>query len=286
MSDKPKDDIRPEEKTSTPDNKRGWLVVLAAAAAVVVCVIAFVVVPMTAEPEPVVTPAPTTAATAVTPTPAHTVSATPSAKPTPTPAPEILPQLKELYAQNNDLAGWLKIQGTEVDYPVMYTQEENGQFYLYRTFDKQDDPSLQGTLFIDKNCSVDPRGANLLIHGHNMKNGSMFHALIDYMDVEFYLEHMTFEYSTLYENAEYEIVSVFLSQVYKKTDDVFKFYQFYDAETEAEFDDYIKNIKELALYETGITPKFGEELVTLATCEYSQENGRLVVVGRKVADTQ
>ncbi|HBU11416.1 MAG TPA: hypothetical protein DEB31_01385, partial [Clostridiales bacterium] len=182
----------------------------------------------------------------------------------------------------NDLAGWLKVDGTNIDYPVMYTQEEDGQFYLYRTFEKQNDPSLRGTLFIDYNCSIDPRSANLLIHGHNMKNGSMFHTLTSYLLEDFYWDFPTIEYSTLYEAAEYEIVSVFLSKVYNKTDDVFKFYQFYDAKTKEEFDDYIKNIKELELYDTGVTAEFGDELISLATCEYSQEDGRIVVVARKM----
>lgn len=96
-------------------------------------------------------------------------------------------------------------------------------------------------------------------------------------------EHPTIRYSTLYEEEEYEIAAVFLSKIYKKSEtDVFKFYQFYDAQTEAEFDEFVRSVKELELYETGVTPEYGDELITLTTCEYSQENGRMVVVARKV----
>lgn len=187
-----------------------------------------------------------------------------------------------LYKQNPDIAGWLSIKGTVVDYPVMYTPED-GEYYLYRNFEKEEDPSKEGCLFIDKNCTMEPRSTNLLIHGHNMKNGSMFHTLLEYKEEAYYREHKTIRFDTLYEEEEYEIVSVFLSKIYKKSEtDVFKFYQFYDAENKKQFDDFVSNCKELELYETGVAPVYGDKLLTLSTCEYSTENGRIVVVARKV----
>lgn len=278
-------ETRAGRKTGGPPAGRKWLIILAAAVAAAVCVVVLVILPMTAAREPVASPVLTAVASAPSPAPTPTPGPSPSPPPTPTPEPEILPELKELYGQNSDLAGWLKIGDTVIDYPVMFTPDD-GEFYLYRTFEKEDDPTLEGTLFIDKNCSVDPRGANLIIHGHNMRNGSMFHTLTEYMDEEYYLEHPAIEYSSLYETGEYEIAAVFLSKIYRKSDDVFKFYQFYDAKTKAEFDDFVQNIRELALYETGITPEFGDELITLTTCEYSQDNGRIVVVGRRVTDSE
>jgi sortase B len=247
--------------------ERKWQITMAIAAAAIMGIVTLVILPMLGENQPV----------ALTP-----IVTEPSPTPTSALKPEILPQLKNLYEENNDLVGWLKIEGTVIDYPVMFTPED-GEFYLYRSFDKKQDRTMKGTLFIDKNCSLNPRSTNLLIHGHNMKNGSMFHTLVNYRKEEFYRKHPTFEYSTLYETSDYEIVAVFLSRVYKRTDNVFKYYQFFDATTEEEFDTFIMNIKSLALYETDIMPKFGDELITLATCEYSQANGRIVVVGRKVA---
>lgn len=257
--------------------RRIWLMILAIAIVAILCIVIFVIAPMSGQPEPVETPeiTPSTAPTVV-------ISPVPSASPAPTPTePQILPQLTELYEQNGDLAGWIKIEGTEIDYPVMYTPED-GEFYLYRTFEGEEDPTKEGCLFIDEHCTIDPRSTNLLIHGHNMRNGSMFHTLLEYQDEDFYKEHPRIEYCTLYEEEEYEIVAAFLTKIYNKNDDVFKFYQFYNAENEEEFEYYIENIQKLALYDTGITPKYGDELITLATCEYSQENGRMVVVARKV----
>lgn len=257
--------------------RRIWLMILAIAIVAILCIVIFVIAPMSGQPEPVETPeiTPSTAPTVV-------ISPAPSASPAPTPTePQILPQLAELYEQNGDLAGWIKIEGTEIDYPVMYTPED-GEFYLYRTFEGEEDPTKEGCLFIDEHCTIDPRSTNLLIHGHNMRNGSMFHTLLEYQDEDFYKEHPRIEYCTLYEEEEYEIVAAFLTKIYNKNDDVFKFYQFYNAENEEEFEYYIENIQKLALYDTGITPEYGDELITLATCEYSQENGRMVVVARKV----
>ena len=274
MSGKNSRNQAPNQSKRAAKGNMKWLIVLAAAIAAAICIVVFAIVPMTREPEPVSTPSPT-------------VIAAPSAEASPSPAPEgprVLPELEELYRQNGDLAGWVKIEGTVVDYPVMYTPED-GEFYLYRTFQKEEDPTKEGCIFIDKNCSVDPRSTNLLLHGHNMKNGTMFHTLLDYQEEEFYKEHPVIEYSSLYSKDDYEIVSVFLSKVYNKDEtDVFKFYKFYDAETEEEFDEFIGNIKELSLYDTGITPEFGDELITLSTCEYTQENGRIAVVARKVTD--
>ncbi|MNH36971.1 hypothetical protein D3C79_978210 [compost metagenome] len=89
------------------------------------------------------------------------------------------------------------------------------------------------------------------------------------------------QFSTLYEQEEYEIVAVILSEVYSKTDDVFKYYQIDQIETPVEFDSYIQNIEQLALYDTGVTAQYGDKLLVLSTCEYSAENSRLAVVARK-----
>ena len=226
-----------------------------------------------------VTTAPPTAASTVTPPPAETALSTVSTPPETEAAPAILPELKEAYERNPDMVGWIRIDGTEVDYPVMYTPRED--YYLYRDFDKQE--SKQGCIFIDKHATLEPRDTNLLFHGHNMKDGSMFRTLLEYKKESYYKEHPTIHFDTLYERGEYEIVSVFLSKVYKTSDEVFKYYQFYNAESEAEFDAYIANVKAMALYDTGVEAQYGDELITLSTCEYSTENGRIAVVARKIS---
>ena len=112
----------------------------------------------------------------------------------------------------------------------------------------------------------------------------MFRTLLEYKKESYYKEHPIIHFDTLYERGEYEIVSVLLSKVYKTSDKVFKYYQFYKAESEAEFDAYIANVKAMALYDTGVEAQYGDELNTLSTCEYSTENGRIAIVARKIAE--
>lgn len=188
-----------------------------------------------------------------------------------------LDEIKQMHEENSDLIGWLKIDDTKIDYPVMYTKGED--YYLYKNFKKEN--YKPGSLFVDKHNTVDPRDTNLIIHGHNMDDGSMFHDLINYKKEGFYKNHKTFTFYTLEEKEEYEIVSVFLSKVYNVDDVVFKYYKFYDAKTKSEYDNYIDNIKKLQLYETNVSASYNDKLITLSTCEYSQENGRLVVVAKK-----
>lgn len=263
------------------DAKKRILGVMAATVAAGVMVSGVLTGCSTPEPEPVQVSQ--SAATAES-TKAAEVTAEPTAEAT-TRAQVMLPDMAQLYAENKDIVGWIQIDGTPVDYPVMYTPDEgDGQYYLYRNFAREEDPTQEGCLFVDENCTVDPRSTNLLIHGHNMKNGTMFHTLLDYKDEAFYKEHPIIHYKTLYEDQEYEIAYVFLSQVYNVDDDVWKFYKFYNAANAQEYDDFVNHCKELELYDTGVTARYDDELLTLTTCEYTVENGRMVVVARRVTE--
>ena len=205
---------------------------------------------------------------------------------------DMLPTIQEWYKKNSDCIGWLKIDDMVIDYPVMQTLN-NEEYYLDRDFDGN--PSSAGCLILDTDSVVGEGtkaadykdgtkpSTNLIIHGHNMRNGSMFGDLDKYRKQDFEKQHSIIKFSSLYENREYEIVSVFLSQVYKKTQtDVFKYYKFFEANTQEEFDDFYKNIKKLQLYDTGVTAEFGDEFITLSVCTYHVENGRLVVVGKRI----
>ena len=204
-------------------------------------------------------------------------AATPSPFITKAHEPVMLPEFQELYRRNPDIVGWLKIDGTRIDYPIMQNQQDS-QYYLNHDFDKE--KNKNGLPFLDKHSRVDGSDI-LLIHGHHMKSGAMFADLMKYKKESYYKEHATFQFSTLYEKEEYEIVAVILSKVYLKTDDVFKYYQIEKVDTSAEFESYIQNIKKLALYDTGVTAQYGDKLIVLSTCEYSTEDGRLAVVARK-----
>ncbi|MFB9274832.1 class B sortase [Cohnella cellulosilytica] len=191
--------------------------------------------------------------------------------------PSMLPEFRELYERNPDIIGWLAIDNTRIDYPVMQNPQD-GEYYLNHDFDKQE--SINGLPFLDAHNRIDDSDI-LLLHGHNMKSGMMFADLLNYKKESYYKEHPAIRFDTLYEKAEYEIVAVILSEVYRKSDDVFKYYQVEKAGSPAEFDDYVQNIKKFSLYDTGVTAQYGDQLLVLSTCEYSTENGRLAVVARK-----
>lgn len=191
----------------------------------------------------------------------------------------ILPKYQKLYEENTELSGWITIDDTVIDYPVMHIPEDNN-FYLNHNFYKEKD--RYGSLFLDKSCNVLLPSTNYIIYGHNMKDGSMFGDLMNYKEKSFYEQHNIIHFDTIYEVADYEIIAVFLSEVYNKNEDVFKYYQFTKVNNKDEFNEYIKNIKELSLYEIDITAVFGEQLLTLSTCEYSTENGRLAIVAKKL----
>jgi len=188
----------------------------------------------------------------------------------------ILKKYTAMAEQNPDMVGWIKIEGTSIDYPVMWTPD-HPDFYLKHNFEKE--YSEYGVPYIPENCSINPKSDNLVIYGHHMKNGKMFGALMEYTGKDFCESHKWIQFDTLTEQAEYEVVAVFKTTVYDGNG--FAYYDFTDAESEQEFDEYIKKCKKLALYETGVTAQYGDQLIMLSTCEYSAKNGRLVVVGKK-----
>lgn len=190
--------------------------------------------------------------------------------------PAMLEQYADLYEENKDLAGWLSIEGMKIDYPVM--QSEDDEYYLHHDFYGAD--SQYGCLYVRGQADLDA-GTNFIIYGHNMKDGSMFGDLDLYLKESFYKEHPSISFDTLYEERTYEIVAVFRSQVYNTDDDVFKYYQFYEADTQEEFEDFYGNIKELSLYDTGVEAKYGDTFLTLSTCAYHVPDGRLVVVAKR-----
>ena len=179
---------------------------------------------------------------------------------------------------NKDLIGWLKIADINIDYPVMQTNDNS--YYLDHNFDKKYDKN--GCLFLDYQCDVINRNMNLIIYGHNMQSGKMFGSLSKYSSEEYYKEHPKFEFDTIYEKGAYEIVYVFRSKIYNEDTVVFKYYQFLDAQSEKEFDSNMAEMAKISLYDTGITPKYGDELLTLSTCDYQENNGRFVIVARKI----
>lgn len=188
----------------------------------------------------------------------------------------ILPQYTELYDQNPDLFGWLKIEGTKIDYPVMHAPTEREK-YLHANFEGE--YSYAGTPFLDETCTAD--SDNLLIYAHNMPNGSMFRDLLKYQEKNFWQAHPVIVFNTLYEEQEFEVLAAFYDRVYYSTETVFKFYQFIDAEDQEAYDYAVSQFKEKSLYDTGVEASCGDRLITLVTCAYHTDNGRFVVVAKK-----
>ncbi|MCI9318955.1 MAG: sortase [Lachnospiraceae bacterium] len=230
-----------------------------------------------ASPSPTAPPsASPTQAPAASPT--QSPAASPAATPVPTPEAVVNPY-REAFLSNEDMGAWLQIPGTEIDYPVMWTPEDE-EYYLYRGFDGSENKN--GSLILDTDSCLNPLTTNLIIHGHNMKSGAMFGCLTDYEDESYYQEHKDIILYTEECQRNYEVIAVFRSQVFRKSDDVFKFYNFFQADTQEEFDDFYNNIKEMSLYDTGVTAEFGDRFITLSTCVYHVETGRFVVVAKEV----
>lgn len=185
----------------------------------------------------------------------------------------------DLFKQNNDMVGWIVIKGTNINYPVMYTPN-NPDYYLKRSFKKE--YSDYGVPYIAEHCDPIEPSDNLIIYGHHIKGGKMFGALMNYTEKTFYEQHKNIRFDTLTETAEYEVVAVFKTTVYDDTG--FKYYLFADAEKAEDFNGYIEECKSRSLYDTGVSAEYGDQLITLSTCEYSEKNGRLVVVAKKIVE--
>ncbi len=189
---------------------------------------------------------------------------------------EIDINLQELYKQNNDLIGWIRIDNTSIDYPVMQTKN-SPNYYLRRNFYKQ--YSYYGTPFMAEECNIDT-SENLIIYGHHMQNTKMFGSLEYYKSKDYYDNHKQIKFYTLQERKEYEIFAVFKTILYKNN--TFKYYQNIELDTENEYSNFINRCKSLSLYDTGVTPEYQTNLITLSTCEYSAQNSRLVVVAKLI----
>lgn len=190
--------------------------------------------------------------------------------------PEILEKYKNLYYINSDFAGWIKIEDTVLNYPVM----QNGTYYLYRNFKGEDDNF--GLPFLDERCDIIEPVTNDIIHGHNMRSGDMFAEILKYRNESYYQKHKKIYFDTIFETGTYEVFAAFKVSVNKKSKEFFAYYDFIQPESEKEFDNFIYNVKQKDYYETNIWPVYGDRLLTLSTCEYSVEDGRFVVMARKV----
>ena len=193
--------------------------------------------------------------------------------------PPVLPEYQALYEKNSDFAGWLTIDGTEIDYPVMQAVSESSNFYLDHDFDGKED--INGSIFLDSRNSLKEPNDNMIIYGHNMKSGMMFGGLKEYLEPSFWKEHKKLTFNTIYDKAEYEIVAVCLSKVAKEGNGEFKYYNFIDAGNKKTFNRFVKTVKELNIMDEKLELSYGDKLLTLSTCNSYTEDGRLFLVATK-----
>lgn len=193
------------------------------------------------------------------------------------PGNDFLPQYQALYTQNSDLAGWIQIDGTNINYPVMQSKHDP-DFYLKHNFEKADSP--HGCPYVQANCDLQTPSDNILVYGHNMKDGTMFSDLLQYKRESFWQQHRIIRFDTLTAQAEYTVMAVFRGEA----EDLFAYYQCTDAETPQEFAAYVDACKNVALYETGVTAAYGDKLLTLSTCDDSGKNSRVVVVAKRITE--
>lgn len=193
-------------------------------------------------------------------------------------APDIIEEYMTLYNSNKSMVGWITIDDTLIDYPVM--QSPNNDYYLNHNFKQESDNN--GSIFIDSDCCIWPRSQNIIIYGHNMKSGKMFGQLKKYKSESFYKEHPGIKFDTLYERGMYQIIFVFSDIVYDEAEVAFKYYQFIDANSPEEWDSAMNYMKNKSLYDTGLTAEYGDKLITLSTCDYEKDAERFVIVAKKL----
>lgn len=184
-----------------------------------------------------------------------------------------------LREENADFAGWLTVAGTRIDYPVMY-RPASEDYYLRRDFAGQ--YSTAGVPYLEERCTFSAEGCsnNLIVYGHNMKSGTMFHDLTGYAKQDFYEAHKTITFDTLFGEAEYEVFAALALDV---ADNAFPYDTMTDLDPDG-FADYVNEVLRRSYLSTGIVPQYGEQLLTLSTCEYAHEDGRFLVLARRIGD--
>ena len=185
---------------------------------------------------------------------------------------------RNLYLENSDMVGWIQIEGTGIDYPVMQTPADP-TYYLKHNFEKN--YTDYGCPFMQADCDAQAPSDNLIIYGHNMKDGSMFADLAKYRSKDFWQTHKTVRFDTASGSSAYEIFAVIHTTVQADAADAFQFYRFVDAAAPEEFADYVSACKARALDDTGIYAECGDRLLTLSTCDNITDDGRWLVIAKQ-----
>lgn len=193
-------------------------------------------------------------------------------KPTP-----VLPQYEALQKQNTDMVGWLRIEDTKVNYPVMQASGDP-EYYLHRNFQKE--YAYSGQPFLDTRCDINEPTNSLLIYGHNMKDGTMFGELPYYESKSFWRNRQTIQFDLLSETRTYEIIGIFRSKQYVEGDAGFHYFNYIDLSDMNRFLEFIEQVKSASFFDTGVTASWGDQILMLSTCSYHVEGGTFVVIAK------
>lgn len=175
----------------------------------------------------------------------------------------------QLRRDNPDCIGWVFIPGTAIDFPVM----QNGEFYLKHDFEGR--YTDYGLPFLDERCSIETSD-NLIIYGHHMNDGSMFSELLKYEDRGYFEQHPEIILETVSGAERYKVAAA-IRAAGSYEPDSWSIFNCIDLDT-ASLEQMVQELVDRQFYETGIDIAVGDRLLTLATCEYSQNNGRLAVI--------
>lgn len=190
---------------------------------------------------------------------------------------DILAEYAQLYLLNRDLVGWIEIEGTNIQYPVVQSPYYR-DYYLHVNF--YDEYNAHGCIYAQEECDIEKPSDNVILYGHYMRDDSMFAQLHNYASEEFWQEHQTVRFDSLTKRRAYQIIAVFKTPA----SGGLAYHKFIDAKDEADFNEFVAEIKSRAFYDTGVTAEYGDKLLCLSTCEYSLGNGRLVVVAKLVQE--
>lgn len=193
---------------------------------------------------------------------------------------KILPQYRDLYALNNEMVGWLTVSATKIDYPVMQTEDDT----YYLTHDFMHNNNANGLLILDSHCDAYTPSYNLVVSGHNRKNNTMFSDLYEYYkDKRHWEAHKTIQFDSLMEERTYIVFAAFFSADYDVDEEGFRYNA--DIQYNVDMNMWLSEINQYKLYDTGIDVKFGDQVLTLTTCNSTRrQNGRFVVVCRRLRE--
>lgn len=205
--------------------------------------------------------------------------------PTTTEPKTILSRFEKIYKANNDVVGYIYIEGTNINYPILHHPEEK-DYYLKRDFYGSYD--RHGCIYLRENCDMFEPTDVLTIYGHYMSDDTMFADIHEYLDKKFFDSHQYITVWDLYEQHTYQVVCLFKTSGTYGTG--FPFHLFDDFANEEEYNEFIHGVRDVAgtgytgktIFDSGIETQYGDQFICLATCEYTINNGRLILVAKRI----